>query len=191
MEKSDSARNRILNAALDLFYKNGYTETGINEILKYSKTFKKSFYLHFSSKTELGVLYVNQIEEILLNLSSKILTKHPNFLDFYQAWVKITKKKIARLYPNGCPLVNLPINSKEIQDRTMGAFENLKKPFINYFKKNYNLSEEDSIILSEEILMLYEGAMNSFKLDPNPKYFDYMENFLKIIDTKLQNYNLD
>lgn len=188
MENFVSARDRILNSALDLFYKNGYTETGINEILEHSGTFKKSFYIHFSSKTELGVLYIEQIEEILLNLCSKILSKHPIFIDFCQAWVNISKKKISKLYPKGCPLVNLPVNSKEIQERNQAAFENLKKPFVKYFINNYKMSENDSRVISEEILMLYEGAMNSFKLDPNPKYFDYMENFLKIIDTKLENY---
>ncbi|MCZ8341500.1 MAG: TetR/AcrR family transcriptional regulator [Leptospira sp.] len=188
MENFVSARDRILNSALDLFYKNGYTETGINEILEHSGTFKKSFYIHFSSKTELGVLYIEQIEEILLNLCSKILSKHPIFIDFSHAWVKITKKKISKLYPQGCPLVNLPVNTKEIQERNQAAFENLKKPFVKYFINNYKISENESRIISEEILMLYEGAMNSFKLDPNPKYFDYMEKFLKIIDTKLQMY---
>jgi AcrR family transcriptional regulator len=186
MENFVSPRDKILNSALDLFYRNGYTETGINEILKHSGTFKKSFYIHFSSKTELGVLYIEQIEEILLNLCNKVLLKHPSFLDFSQAWVKITKKKISKLYPKGCPLVNLPINTKEIQERNQAAFENLKKPFVHYFIHNYNMSENDSRVISEEILMLYEGAMNSFKLDPNPKYFDYMENFLKLIETKLQ-----
>ncbi len=189
MENFVSAKDRILNSALDLFYRNGYTETGINEILEHSGTFKKSFYIHFSSKTELGVLYINQIEEILLNLCSKILTKHPVFLNFSQAWVKITKKKISKLYPKGCPLVNLPVNIIEIQDRNQAAFENLKKPFVKYFINNYNMAEDESRIISEEILMLYEGAMNSYKLDPNPKYFDYMENFLKLVDTKIKEYN--
>jgi hypothetical protein len=41
------------------------------------------------------------------------------------------------------------------------------------------MSEKDSRIISEEIPMLYEDSMNSYKLDPNPKYFDYMENFKK------------
>lgn len=182
----DSAKERIMNSARSLFYKNGYTETGINEILKDSGTFKKSFYVHFSSKTELGTLYVQEIEATLLNLCQRILTKHSNFKDFSHAWINLSKKRLSKMYPMGCPLTNLPINSEEIRNQNKIAFENLKKPFIDYFQRNYNLSEQSAKQWSEKILMLYEGSMNSYKLDPNPKYFDYMEEFLNIVYERLK-----
>src|SRR4029079_6105891 len=51
--ESDSAR-RILATACDLFYRNGYRATGINEIIRKSGVAKATFYAHFPSKESLA-----------------------------------------------------------------------------------------------------------------------------------------
>lgn len=48
-----SAYDRILTVAADLFYKQGYRATGINEIIEKSGVAKATFYNHFPSKDEL------------------------------------------------------------------------------------------------------------------------------------------
>ena len=42
MKESSETKERIVKVAMELFYKNGYSETGINEILEKSSSFKKS-----------------------------------------------------------------------------------------------------------------------------------------------------
>lgn len=186
MEKNSDARERIKEAAFKLFYKNGYSETGINEILEKSSSFKKSFYTHFSSKTELGIQYIHQVEKELLSLSGRLLAKYPKFEDFIIVWLKIVKSKFSKNYSSGCPLANIPASSAELNLEARKSFENLKEPFRKYFQKNYRLSSAASSELSEEILFLYEGAMNSFKLDPDRKYFDYMEKYLKLMNSRIK-----
>ncbi|HNE09901.1 MAG TPA: TetR/AcrR family transcriptional regulator [Leptospiraceae bacterium] len=187
MKKNSNTKERIMEVAVQLFYENGYSETGINEILEKSSTFKKSFYTYFSSKTELGIFYIKHMEKELLSLSEKLLTKYPKFEEFISAWLKIMKYKFSKNYSFGCPLVNMPINSSEINSEVRLAFENLKGPFRKYFKDNYGLSSAQSIELGEEILFLYEGAINSYKLDPRQRYFDYMERYLNSIALRLKN----
>ncbi len=68
---------------------------------------------------------------------------------------------------------------------TKNVFQNLKDPFINYFMTNYNLPKNRSTEISEEILFLYEGAVTSFKLDPNKRYFEYLEKHLDSISREL------
>ena len=50
---------------------------------------------------------------------------------------------------------------------------------------NYKISKLRSTEISEEILFLYEGAITSFKLDPNKRYFEYLEKHLDYIHKEL------
>ncbi|QNI33518.1 TetR/AcrR family transcriptional regulator [Alloacidobacterium dinghuense] len=69
-KKQSSSRQRIIEAAVWLFYANGYSATGVAEILKKAKVNSGSFYFFFKSKEELllAVLdwYLENLEPILL-----------------------------------------------------------------------------------------------------------------------------
>ncbi len=185
MKESSETKERIIKVAIELFYKNGYSETGINEILEKSSSFKKSLYTHFSSKTELGITYIRWIENDLLEMSRKVMIKYPKFEDFVRSWIRIIKNRTLRNFSNGCPLANMPFNTPEIQKEVKSVFQNLKEPFINYFMSNYKLPRSRSTEISEEILFLYEGAVTSFKLDPNKRYFEFLEKHLNSISREL------
>jgi len=60
---SSSPRDRILQVASDLFYRQGYHATGINQIIREAAVAKASFYDHFSSKEALAVAYLEQRRE--------------------------------------------------------------------------------------------------------------------------------
>jgi TetR/AcrR family transcriptional repressor of nem operon len=68
--KRTSSRERIVEAAVWLFYGNGYNATGVAEILKKAKVNSGSFYFFFKSKEELllAVLdwYLENLEPILI-----------------------------------------------------------------------------------------------------------------------------
>ena len=56
----ESARERILTTATDLFYKQGYKATGINEVIEKSGVAKATFYSHFPSKDDLCLAYLKE-----------------------------------------------------------------------------------------------------------------------------------
>src|ERR1700756_183196 len=68
--QKSSSRDRIIEAAVWLFYGNGYNATGVAEILKKAKVNSGSFYFFFKSKEELlmAVLdwYLENLEPILI-----------------------------------------------------------------------------------------------------------------------------
>jgi AcrR family transcriptional regulator len=68
--KPSTSRDRIIEAAIWLFYANGYNATGVAEILKKAKVNSGSFYFFFKSKEELllAVLdwYLENLEPILI-----------------------------------------------------------------------------------------------------------------------------
>jgi AcrR family transcriptional regulator len=49
----DDTRQRIVDAAWELFHENGYEKTTVNDIIKKANTSKGGFYYYFSAKDEL------------------------------------------------------------------------------------------------------------------------------------------
>jgi AcrR family transcriptional regulator len=54
-----SPRERIVETTFELFAKQGYNSTGINQIIADAGVAKASFYLHFKSKEDLCVEFLN------------------------------------------------------------------------------------------------------------------------------------
>ena len=52
-KKRSSTKSRIIKAAWNLFYKHGYEQTTVDEIISASKTSKGTFYHYFKGKEAL------------------------------------------------------------------------------------------------------------------------------------------
>ena len=66
MQPPECSRERLIRAAIELFAKRGYHDTGIADILKESGCTRGALYYHFSSKEELGYAAID--EEVRLHL---------------------------------------------------------------------------------------------------------------------------
>ena len=51
---------QILETASRLFFRQGYTQTGINQLIDESGVAKRTFYRHFASKEALGMAYLDR-----------------------------------------------------------------------------------------------------------------------------------
>ena len=58
VKPAGSAHDRILITASELFYKQGYRATGINEVIEKSGVAKATFYSHFPTKDDLCLAYL-------------------------------------------------------------------------------------------------------------------------------------
>ena len=56
--KHSEVKNRIIETASFLFYKNGYNLTGINEIISETGIAKATLYNHFKSKEDICLAYL-------------------------------------------------------------------------------------------------------------------------------------
>jgi AcrR family transcriptional regulator len=63
-EKPVSARDRILNVAGPLFYREGYRAIGIDRVIAEADVAKATFYKHFPSKDDLIVAWIARAEEV-------------------------------------------------------------------------------------------------------------------------------
>jgi AcrR family transcriptional regulator len=107
------ARRRILDTARELFYRNGYRATGINEIIQKSGVAKATFYAHFPSKASLAYAYVESMNREENRVLEEGLKQFPGpyekligLVEYLIPWSK------ARDY-RGCAYLNI---SSEITD---------------------------------------------------------------------------
>ncbi len=71
-EKKQTTKGKIVSAAWNLFYKQGYDNTTVDQIIEVSKTSKGSFYHYFNGKdallSSLSYLFDDKYEELMLEI---------------------------------------------------------------------------------------------------------------------------
>ncbi len=112
-------RDRILQAACELFYRNGYLATSIDDILAEVHVSKSNFYYHFKTKEDLGIAVVTMRKEELLNVLAETLCKSGvsprERLHLFFNWM--LERQTAHLRKHGCPFGNLVIEIANHSER--------------------------------------------------------------------------
>ncbi|APR79046.1 Transcriptional regulator, TetR family protein [Minicystis rosea] len=62
--KKERTRAQIIETAIDLFLKNGYEQTTLDEVLAAVEVSRRTFFRYFESKEELLVAWVDQLIEV-------------------------------------------------------------------------------------------------------------------------------
>lgn len=74
---SQSTRERILDAALDIFARKGYHDTRLDEIVDDSQTSKGAIYFHFPNKERLFLALVDQFADLLERRVTEAIEREP------------------------------------------------------------------------------------------------------------------
>lgn len=102
-----STRQRILETAAKLIYKNGVNGTSVDDVLNASGTGKSQFYHYFSSKDALVRELVDYHAKAMPQRQAELLAAL-NSLSAIEAWLDQILVDFHRgLYPDGCPIGNL------------------------------------------------------------------------------------
>ncbi len=72
----EAARDRILDAALDVFAGKGYHDAGVEEIAKASAISKGAVYLHFPNKRGVFIALVDRLAGWLLDRADRSIAEH-------------------------------------------------------------------------------------------------------------------
>lgn len=106
-KETSQARERILKKAEELFYRQGYQATGINQIIDESGVAKATFYAHFPSKDDLCLAYLRTMSEreihMVENETAKLkspLARFMYLIESMEPWLKRTDMK-------GCAFLNM------------------------------------------------------------------------------------
>jgi AcrR family transcriptional regulator len=152
------ARQRILDAAAELFYREGINATGVERLAAKSSVSKRTLYQHFPSKTAVVEEYLRNIEQRVADSAlpaadTRGQTPRERLLAVFEA-------PTARGGPlRGCPFHNAAVEAAGTMPGVQEIVRASKRSFVDGLT---DLAKQagaaDPQLLGNELGVLYEGA---------------------------------
>ncbi|MFS0838688.1 TetR/AcrR family transcriptional regulator [Paenibacillus sp. 1P03SA] len=174
--KKESARDRILRVASELFYMEGIRAVGIDRIIKESGVAKASFYRSFATKDDLAVAYLESRDELKVEKLEKLRQMYPSSpKEQLGVLIRDVTEQMRTPDYRGCPFLNAAV---EFPDPDHPAHVKLLDIQRSFWSRVLELAEEGGARHPEELTvqlrMLYDGfVMKSYldTSDSDPEYF--------------------
>lgn len=162
-----SARERILAVAYDLFYRQGYHATGINQIIDEAGVAKATLYQHFPSKDHLWLAYAKLRHRRELDEFVEEVEKFPTPLERFRAPLVVLIPWFKGTQYRGCPFQNLlaevPSEGHAVQLEARAHKDSLRKLFTRLATELRDSSPEYSSLDPESVgltyQLIFEGAI--------------------------------
>jgi AcrR family transcriptional regulator len=150
------ARQRILDAAAELFYREGINATGVERLAAESSVSKRTLYQHFPSKTAVVEEYLRSIEQ---RVADSVLPGESDQTPREQL-LAVFEAPIRRGGPlRGCPFHNAAVEAAGVMPGVHEIVRANKRGFIDAMTKlAKQAGAPDPLLLGKELGVLYEGA---------------------------------
>ena len=166
-----SSRDRIIETANDLFYRQGYHQTGINQIIEESGVAKATFYSNFKSKDELAVEYLRERDRIDTNATKDMINNVKDPYDRYMSIIEGILEYMKETDYRGCAFGNIAVEitdtdhpiRKEVkhhEDRFRSILKDVIKDLKNSGPKYKNLDVDQMV---DSYHLIVEGAIVASK----------------------------
>ncbi|HEV2570843.1 TetR/AcrR family transcriptional regulator [Methylocella sp. CPCC 101449] len=152
-------RERIIEAACDLFRKHGIRGVGVDAIAEAADTNKMTLYRHFGSKDDLVVAWLREVEQAGETAWNELLAAHPNDpMARIQDWVgKAAECAVGD--GRGCDMANTAIELTEEGHPARRLIQEFK---IRHRERLVQLCRDAGIVeadlLADALYLLVEGA---------------------------------
>jgi AcrR family transcriptional regulator len=155
--RKNAIRQDVVDTASRLFYKQGYANTGINQIIEESGVVKSSLYTSFRSKEDILMTYLETsgaaTDEALKAASEKFETPKDKVLAVFDYLAELVQQK--EYY--GCNFLNIISEIPKDAQRVRNQIRKQKNGVRNLFASILQpVHKED---LADEIYTLFEGAL--------------------------------
>ncbi|WP_143304784.1 TetR/AcrR family transcriptional regulator [Chitinophaga vietnamensis] len=176
-------RDRIMHVAADLFYRQGYHQTGINQIIAEADIAIGSLYNHFPSKNDLLMAYLERKEaeffEELAAFSASADSPRERILRYVDFRIDQQKK----FNFNGCPFTNI-ISEVGTHDPELRKVveENKKRHYswlLPLFKQAKCEDLWDKKLLAESFFLMTEGANVNSTVTRSVQPLEQIKKFIK------------
>lgn len=164
----ESARERLLRAADELFYDEGVHTVGIDRIIDRAGVAKASLYNTYGSKDELVRAYLQGRHA----RSAARIARHVERQDTARARVLAVfdaqSENIAEPTFNGCPFVSASAEARpgDAADQAASAYRAWMRGLFARLVREAGAAEPD--LLAHQLQVLYDGAALSARLDRDP-----------------------
>lgn len=177
-----STRQTLLTCAFELFYRQGYQGTGLDEILKMASIHKGSLYYLFKSKKELLLAVINEI--IANNLKNKYTVLQASISPLSELFMIL--RNVEKFdFKHGCALNNLvqemsPLDA-DIANALRTIYLDLESYYVLAFRET-NIEESKKKSLAKMMVAAVEGAIMAAKsAQSSAPYFEIIDELELII----------
>ena len=159
------ARDRIFDAAKELFYLQGIRAVGVEGIAEHAGTTKMSLYRNFASKDELVAEWLRDHDTHFWQTWDAMAKKFPKDpLKQLRAAFALLTKHIADPNARGCPIANAAVELTEKDHPARKVIEAHKANLRNRLAGLcLQMKVNDPELLADELFLLMEGAQVSIQ----------------------------
>ena len=153
-------RERLLQAATDLFYRHGIRAIGVEAIAEAAGTNKMTLYRHFPSKDELVAEYLRRVAKTGDACWERLQQQHPGDARAQlRAWLEDMTAHITAGDERGCALANAAVELPEKDHPARRVVEECKVAQLHRLAALCAAAKlRDPDELAEELGLLIEGA---------------------------------
>lgn len=166
----EQTRARILEAAGQLFYRDGIRPVAMDAVAETAGVTKRTLYYHFDSKDELVVAYLRHIGERLdASLARAMSRRGGSAMDRLLGLFEDLEVRFGRDEFRGCPFVNAAAELTESAPARAEAAtykERMRAWFENMVRE---LGARDPVALSEQLAILLDGAIAIWLVRRDPR----------------------
>jgi len=166
---AESARDRIVNVAMDLFYQQGFRATGINEVIEKSGVAKATFYHHFPTKEALCQVYLEQLRHKEISHLDKHIYAAKDALTRFLAPIRSVEPWLKETNFRGCPFVNIasevpdfkhPLRKEglKVYDDAQNKMQQVSQELVDSNPKRYGHLDVEQ--LTNDYLLIFAGAIS-------------------------------
>ncbi|MFP3833499.1 TetR/AcrR family transcriptional regulator [Chryseobacterium sp. SIMBA_028] len=171
-------RERIIETTFQLFARQGYNSTGINQIISEAEVARASFYQHFKSKEDLCVEFLKVRHEYWFSELNSFLEKEKDpkskIIKAFEFLIYMNEKENFR----GCSFLNILSEIPGDNIKILNVIQSHKADLRSYFLEI--LKDEQ---ISDHIYMLFESSIIESQLF---KSNELIEKSRKIVTNLIQ-----
>ena len=184
MKQPSPPRERILQAARELFYRDGIRAVGVETIAAAAGTNKMTLYRHFTSKDELVAAYLQGLADEGDALLEEGRRRHPGDADAQLRYLLKRVSQFADEYSGrGCAFANAAVELAERAHparRVIEAHKKRNRERLIALCREAGYTKPEQI--ADELFLLVEGARSSLQSvgreGPGARLFAFAEGLL-------------
>jgi len=178
-----STKHKILTVATDLFYRQGYHATGVQQIIEEAGVSKGAFYTHFKTKDDLGLAYMRQRHHDEISQLKEFLAEITDPLDQYMQFNQMMKEWIVQSNYRGCAFLNM---AAEVTDRKSPIRKEAKYHYEMFrmvirdmveglLQSNEQYKSLDLQYVADQYMTIQIGAMTNAEIYQDTWPYDHAE----------------
>ncbi len=160
--KRPSARDSIVSTASRLFYKQGYSNTGINQIIEEAGIAKSTLYQLFKSKEDLLLVYLEETGRMTIEGLRAAAAGGTTPKEKIVAIFDHLESLVARPEFFGCHFLNIVYEMPDGEQRARAQIKIQKDAVRSLFVELLAPKRQEQ--LADEIYTLFEGALIGQKI---------------------------